>query len=192
MFESVANCTLCADELPHTPKPVFIFNTQAKINIIGQAPGRLAHDSGMAWNDNSGVRLRDWMGLSEQEFYASVNVIPMSFCFPGYKNGADAPPLKRCAPQWHDQFLLATKASITLYIGRYAQHYYLPEYNTLTAAIADWQTLLPTQKLVLPHPSGRNNRWLAKHTWFDRKVLPKLKMLVKKTDIPFLENDKGQ
>lgn len=178
MVNRVHKCTLCVDELPQAPKPIFIFNAKAKINIISQAPGRLAHNSGIAWDDHSGARLRSWMGISDKVFYANVNVIPMSFCFPGYKNNADAPPLKRCAPQWHEQLLSATNASISVYVGRYAQQYYLAQYKSLTSAIADWRVLTPTQQIVLPHPSGRNNRWLAKHAWFETEVLPELKRLV--------------
>lgn len=175
LITQIRACTLCVDELPNDPKPIFVFNPSASLNIIGQAPGKLAHDSGIAWNDPSGERLRTWLGICSDTFYAATNILPMSFCFPGYKNNADAPPLKRCAPTWHRQFLDASTATLTVYIGRYAQQHYLPEYKNLTDAVADWQTLLPSQRIVLPHPSGRNNRWLTKHLWFERDVLPKLR-----------------
>ncbi|WP_100658579.1 uracil-DNA glycosylase family protein [Alteromonas flava] len=177
LCQQVQNCTLCSSLLPHKPRPIFLFNPTARINLISQAPGRLAHESGIAWNDASGNRLRDWLGLTTHEFYnlGLVNVLPMGFCFPGYKNGADAPPIKICAPTWHPEFLAKSAAVFHIYIGRYAQQYYWPNYPTLTSAVADWQTLLKESALVLPHPSGRNNRWLAKHPWFEHSLLPQVR-----------------
>lgn len=177
-------CRHCKELLPHDPKPVFILNPKACIALISQAPGRLAHESGIAWNDASGDRLRSWLGLTTKQFYGDegVSVIPMSFCFPGYKNGADAPPLKPCAPMWHPQFLKVIEPNLTIYIGRHAQSYYLPHYATLTNAVADWQSLGPTQ-LVLPHPSGRNNRWFRRHPWFENELVPYLQQKVRALDI---------
>ena len=179
LAQRALSCRYCSDLISHEPKPVFLLNPSAKIAIISQAPGRLAHESGLAWNDASGDRLRAWMGLSRAQFYAAngVSVIPMSFCFPGYKNGADAPPLKPCAPRWHSVFLDVIEPTLTLYIGRYAQSRYLPDYPKLTDAVADWQSLSPA-KMVLPHPSGRNNRWFGQHPWFERELVPHLQHLV--------------
>jgi uracil-DNA glycosylase len=100
--------------------------------------------------------------------------MPMGFCFPGYKNGADAPPRKECAPTWHNEFLFYLKPKITLYVGRYSQQYYLPQFKTLTEAVRT-----PSEShFVLPHPSGRNNRWLAKNPWFELEILPALKRTI--------------
>ncbi|WP_229805182.1 uracil-DNA glycosylase family protein [Alteromonas halophila] len=172
-------CRYCSELIPHQPKPVFILSPSAKIVLISQAPGRLAHESGLAWDDTSGDRLRGWLGLNRAQFYSNnnISVVPMSFCFPGYRNGADAPPLKPCAPRWHDAFLQTISPSLTIYIGRHAQRHYLPQYKRLTDAVADWQSLQPGE-LVLPHPSGRNNRWLHRHKWFQRELLPFLQTLV--------------
>jgi uracil-DNA glycosylase len=179
LVKKAKQCVNCADILPHAPLPIFIWPHDPKIILISQAPGRLAHESGLAWNDASGDRLRTWLGVSRSQFYDSGNfaVLPMSFCFPGYKNNADAPPLKPCAPMWHPQFLAEAKPELILYIGRYSQQHYLPEYPNLTTAILDFTTLLPT-KTALPHPSGRNNRWLAKHSWFERNLVPALQQRV--------------
>lgn len=184
LTQHALSCRYCSHLISHEPKPVFLLNTAAKIAIISQAPGRLAHESGRAWNDASGDRLRAWLGLTRTQFYATnaVSVIPMSFCFPGYKNGADAPPLKPCAPRWHAAFLNVIKPTLTLYIGRYAQHHYLPQYPKLTEAVADWQNLCP-DRIVLPHPSGRNNRWFRQHEWFERDLVPYLQQLVNRLNI---------
>jgi uracil-DNA glycosylase len=173
-------CVHCAPLLPHAPKPIFIWPHKPKIVLISQAPGRLAHESMLAWNDASGERLRAWLGVDRAQFYESgyFAVLPMSFCFPGYKNNADAPPLKPCAPMWHPQFLERAEPELVLHIGRYSQHYYLPEYSNLTLAVSDFQKLLP-HKAVLPHPSGRNNRWLAKHSWFEEELVPALRERVR-------------
>lgn len=184
LANKAASCRHCSDLISHEPKPVFLLNPKSKIALISQAPGRLAHNSGIAWNDASGDRLRGWLGINEKQFYGTdgVSVIPMSFCFPGYKNGADAPPLRPCAPLWHQRFLNALAPKLTIYIGRYAQCYYLPEYKTLTEAVSDWQNLGPT-RIVLPHPSGRNNRWLHKHPWFEKELVPYLQLLVSSLNI---------
>jgi len=179
LVEKARQCINCNHMLPHSPRPIFIWPQNPKIILISQAPGRLAHESGLAWNDASGERLRTWLGVNRVQFYESGNfaVLPMSFCFPGYKNNADAPPLKPCAPMWHSSFLAQAKPELILYIGRYSQQYYLPEYANLTTAISDFSHLLPS-KAALPHPSGRNNRWLAKHSWFERELVPVLQQRV--------------
>ncbi|MDM7862105.1 uracil-DNA glycosylase family protein [Alteromonas sp. ASW11-36] len=158
-----------------------MFCDKAVINLISQAPGKVAHDKNIAWLDASGKRLRRWLGLSESQFYQQqlVNVLPMSFCFPGYKNGADAPPLKACAPQWHPHFLSLSNASLTIYLGRYAQQNYLPQYATLTAAVQDYEALLNQNCIALPHPSGRNNRWLKRYAWFEQSTLPALRTRIR-------------
>ncbi|MBT0587832.1 uracil-DNA glycosylase family protein [Alteromonas oceanisediminis] len=181
-------CRHCAALIPHEPNPVFMLAQETKLCLISQAPGKLAHDSGIAWNDPSGDRLRHWLGLSRAQFFDSnaVSVVPMSFCFPGYKNNADAPPLKPCAPMWHPRFLAAMKPALILVIGRYAQQHYLPQYQTLTRAIQATRTpaSINAPNLVgnvcaLPHPSGRNNRWLARHTWFESEHVPVLQAKVR-------------
>lgn len=180
LVQKALACQLCKGELPHAPKPIFIWPEKPKIILISQAPGRLAHQSGIAWNDASGERLRAWLGVDRQQFYEAgvFAVLPMSFCFPGYKNGADAPPLRACAPAWHAKFLATTKPALTICIGRYAQKAYLPEFASLTDAVSDFQSLLPSA-LALPHPSGRNNRWLSKHPWFEDKLVADLQKHVK-------------
>ncbi|WP_159120422.1 uracil-DNA glycosylase family protein [Alteromonas marina] len=166
-------CSLCAHALPHKPNPIFSTAPLTKILIIGQAPGLKAHESGVAFDDASGDRLRSWLSVSKAVFYnpKCISILPMGFCFPGYKHGADAPPRKECAPAWHHRFINYLQPSITIYVGRYAQQFYLPNHKTLTDAVKTTFTS-PEQYFVLPHPSGRNNRWLAKNTWFETKSLP--------------------
>lgn len=170
------SCTLCAPHLPHKPNPIFNTSPSTKILIVGQAPGLKAHERGIAFNDPSGDRLREWLSVSRETFYNPrlISVLPMGFCFPGYKNGADAPPRKECAPTWHDEFHTYLKPKVTLYVGRYSQKYYLPQYRTLTEAVRT-----PTDThFVLPHPSGRNNRWLAKNPWFKLDTIPRLQKAI--------------
>jgi len=172
-LEKIRACRLCEGQMDRPPNPILQAHSGARILIASQAPGNKADRSGVPFNDPSGSRLRDWMQISEQDFYdpRRVAILPMGFCFPGYKNGADAPPRKECAPAWHNDFLLYLKPEVTLYVGRYSQQYYLPQHKTLTEAVRS-----PTEThFVLPHPSGRNNRWLAKNPWFELDTLPKLR-----------------
>jgi uracil-DNA glycosylase len=178
----IRNCTICAEYLPLGPKPILQIHPQAKIAIISQAPGRLAHESGIPWDDPSGVRLREWLATDEATFYQPENfaIIPMGFCFPGKGKTGDLPPRKECAPQWHQALLnMMPQLELTLLIGQYAQKYYLStkRKKNLTETVRQFQEYLPVQ-LPLPHPSPLNARWRKKNPWFNTEVLPVLRKQV--------------
>lgn len=170
------SCSLCDNPLPHPTRPILSVAKNTKILIISQAPGLTAHNNYVPFIDPSGNRLRAWLGVDKDTFYKPelFSIMPMGFCFPGYRNGADAPPMKICAPTWHKPLLQHVKPVLTLLIGRYAQQYYLKQYKTLTEAIKTPHD----GYFVLPHPSGRNNRWLAKNPWFERETVPALQKKV--------------
>ncbi|MEP3478957.1 MAG: uracil-DNA glycosylase family protein [Fuerstiella sp.] len=177
-------CTECAESLPHGTRPVLAASEEARILIIGQAPGRRVHESGTPWDDPSGERLRDWMGITKEDFYdeTKVAIVPMGFCYPGTGKSGDLPPRKECAPLWHDRLLAElTNVKLTLVIGAYAQRDRLgtTRKTTLTATVKAWKEYRP-DCLALPHPSPRNNIWLKKNAWFPREVLPYLKSRVKR------------
>ena len=173
--DEISACRICQGILPNAPRPIFQLSPQAKIVIIGQAPGIKAHDSAQPWNDASGDKLRSWLGVTRAQFYSDLFAhIPMAFCFPGYKRGADAPPPKICAETWHDRALSYIAPQLIIHIGRYSQAYYLPQFKTLTEAVKATSTS-QGQRIVLPHPSGRNNRWQAKNKWFEAEVIPLLR-----------------
>lgn len=178
---AVRACTICKD-LPLGPLPLLQIDHRAKVLIVGQAPGRKTHEAGLAFDDASGNRLRDWMGIDREAFYdpRNVAVLPMGFCYPGTGKSGDLPPRVECAPAWRGPLLEAMKSvQLTLVIGKYARDWHLPDRTSqsLTETIADWEILAP-QYLPLPHPSPRNNRWLKQNPWFETKVLPDLKSRV--------------
>lgn len=177
LLASVSACNLCQDKLPHPPRPVLRANANAGILIIGQAPGTRVHATGIPWNDPSGRRLREWMGVDEATFYDSgrIAIVPMGFCFPGKGRSGDLPPRPECAPQWHAQILAQLPhIRCTLLIGQYAQRYYLPDLRGSVAdRVARWREFAP-RTFVLPHPSPRNTRWLQLHGWFQQDVVPVL------------------
>jgi uracil-DNA glycosylase len=181
ILKQIKNCTVCADNLPYAPKPIIQFSRQAKITIIGQAPGQKAHTSGIPWLDPSGLRLRHWLGVSHSTFYDEqlVTIVPMGFCYPGKGSSGDLPPRPECAPKWHAKLLATTGIHATVLIGKYAQDYYLKDGLSLTKRLKNWQHYLP-EYLLLPHPSGRNNIWLKKNPWFEQQVLPAIKKIVTK------------
>ena len=172
------NCQLCAAHLPHAPRPVLRAAASARLLIIGQAPGSRVHASGIPWDDPSGNRLRNWLGIDKELFYneSHVAIIPMGFCYPGKGRSGDLPPRPECAPQWHSPLLSQLPGiQLTLLIGQYAQRYYLDnQYQTLTATVKSWRSHLP-RYFALPHPSPRNQIWLKKNPWFEKDVLPELK-----------------
>ena len=180
LLSDVRACTAC--ELPHGHNPVLQMHPSANVLIVGQAPGSKVHETGIAFDDPSGKRLREWMGVNESTFYDehSVAILPMAFCYPGKGRSGDLPPPARCAALWRNQLLEHLKnIRLTLIIGQYAMRWHLPE-NTMnvTDAVQAWQTY-PDSIMVLPHPSPRNNIWLKKNPWFELEVLPALKARVR-------------
>lgn len=159
--------------------PLFTAPKEARIVIVGQAPGLRAQESGLFWNDPSGDNLRDWMGVSRETFYQSgyFAVLPMDFYFPGQGKSGDLPPRKGFADKWHPKILRELPdVKLTLLIGNYAQRYYLnqPASAKLTETVRDFQNYLPDY-FPLVHPSPRNNIWQKKNPWFKEEILPVFK-----------------
>ena len=182
LLSEIRQCRLCAHHLPHGPRPVVQAGAQARLLIVGQAPGRRVHDTGVPWNDPSGERLRDWLGMSSDVFYdtAQVAIVPTGFCYPGKGRSGDLPPRPECAPAWHPPLLTAMQQlQLRLLIGRYAQAYYLGENAkaSLTETVAAYGQYLP-RYFPLPHPSPRNRAWWLATPWFEQDVLPVLRRLV--------------
>ena len=183
LLQEIHSCKVCAHKL--SPRPIVDASSKSKILIIGQAPGSVVHRTGVPWDDKSGENLRNWMGISNDDFYNPeiTALIPMGFCYPGKGKSGDLPPAKECAPLWHQKILEKIEnAKLTLLIGSYAQAYYLGDKKkrTLTETVQDFENYLP-QYFVLPHPSPRNNIWQAKNEWFAELVKPKLKEIIAST-----------
>lgn len=179
LLDDIRACSLCAPDLPLGPRPVVQGHEKARILIAGQAPGRKVHESGILFDDQSGERLRDWMGLDRADFYDSekIAILPMGFCFPGTGKSGDLPPRPECAPQWREPALAGLpNIELTLVIGIYAQAWHLPDnpHKTLTETVRAWRDFWP-RALPLPHPSPRNNIWMKKNPWFEADVLPELR-----------------
>ena len=175
-------CRICEKHLPEKPKPVFIAGAGARLLIVGQAPGRRVHESGIPWNDPSGDVLREWLGLGREAFYdrSRIAIVPTGLCYPGTVDGADLPPRPECAPLWQPRFLASLPLiKITLLVGSYAQAYYLRDRakKTLTETVRAFREYLP-QYFVLPHPSWRNKGWIKKNPWFESQVIPELRRRV--------------
>ncbi len=168
-------CTICRD-LPLGPKPIFKLSADTRILIVGQAPGRLTHAAGLPFDDVSGDRLRDWMGVDRATFYDDprIGILPMGFCYPGKGAGGDLPPRPECAEAWREAALAAMpKVELTLVIGRYAIDWHLPVARgaKISDVVRDSRRVWPDH-IVLPHPSPRNNRWLKQNPFFETEVLP--------------------
>lgn len=184
LLVEIRSCRHCAADLPLGPRPIVSAASEARILIIGQAPGMRVHESGVPWDDPSGHRLREWMGISETDFYDAnkVAIVPMGFCYPGTGNSGDLPPRPECAPLWHQRLLAElTNIKLTMPVGNYAQKHVLGQRvgTTLTATVNNWKAYRPGY-LPLPHPSPRNNRWLKKNAWFESDLLPYLRRRVKR------------
>ncbi|WP_024783039.1 uracil-DNA glycosylase family protein [Streptococcus mutans] len=163
-------------------EPLFAAPKTARINIVGQAPGIKAQESRLYWNDKSGDRLREWMGVDYDTFYHSgyFAVIPMDFYYPGKGKSGDLPPRKGFAQKWHQPILdLLPDIQLTILIGNYAQKYYLHQKSSvkLTDTVAHYKKYLPDY-FPLVHPSPRNQIWMSKHPWFEAQVVPDLKKII--------------
>lgn len=175
-------CRVCAAALPLGPRPVLQASAEARVLIIGQAPGSKVHASGVPWDDDSGERLRDWTGLSRETFYdpALVAIVPMGLCYPGKGQSGDLPPRKECAPLWHERLLAGmTEVRLTLLVGQYAHKAYLPRElrGSLTEAVRR-HAEAPAGVMPLPHPAWRSRLWMQRHPWFEAEVLPLLRRRV--------------
>lgn len=182
LLKEVRACRVCEHELPNEPRPLLAASASSRIVIIGQAPGRVAHESGVPWSDQSGTRLRGWLGVSDAEFYdeALIALVPMGFCYPGKSAAGDLAPRPECAPLWHPRILSKlTGVKLTIYIGRYPFERYLADLSdNLTEGVRAARALLPS-RVLLPHPSPRNQMWIARNPWFERDVLPLLRRRVR-------------
>lgn len=183
LLAEIRACRACAGELPHEPRPVVQVSAETRLLICGQAPGRRVHESGLSFDDPSGERLRDWMGIDRQTFYGhpAIGVAAMAFCFPGTNpKGGDYPPPRRCASLWRARLLAATpKVELTLLVGGYAQAWALGvrAKASMTETVAGWRDRLPAF-LPMPHPSWRNTAWLKRNPWFEDEVTPYLRARV--------------
>ena len=178
LLKEVRACTLCSAHLPQGPRPVVQVDCKARILIAGQAPGSKVHASGVPFDDASGDRLRQWLGLPRETFYDAqqLAILPMGFCYPGTGRSGDLPPRRECAPQWRARLLQAMPhIELTLVIGQYAMDWHLPDKKaqSLTDTVRAWREHWPAL-LPMPHPSPRNNIWLKANPWFEAEVVPAL------------------
>jgi uracil-DNA glycosylase len=178
LLNEVRGCTICASDLPLGPRPVLQMHPKARVLIAGQAPGKKVHESGVPFDDASGKRLREWLGVSRDVFYdpKQVAILPMGFCFPGSGRSGDLPPRPECSPAWREQLLSHLRQlEVTVVLGKYAQTYHFGDANSsVTELVRSWREYWPNV-VPLPHPSPRNNLWLRRNPWFEVELLPALR-----------------
>jgi len=182
LLTEIRSCRLCERHLPLGPRPVFQWSPAARILVVGQAPGTRVHATGVPFNDPSGERLRDWMGIGKDIFYDErvVALLPMGFCYPGRGTGGDLPPRPECAATWRRQLLERMHdVELTIALGDYAQRFHLPHLARLplTERVRQWRSSFP-RIVPMPHPSPRNNLWLRRNPWFEAEVVPAVRQHV--------------
>lgn len=181
LLAEVRGCRICEKHLPNLPRPVLRAAPSARVLIVGQAPGRRVHESGIPWNDPSGDLLRDWLRIDREDFYDErrIAIIPAGLCYPGTGPSGDLPPRPECAPHWHPRLRAQLPdIRLTLLIGSYAQGYYLGprRKRTLAETVRARAEYLP-DFLPLPHPSPRNRLWMKLNPWFEQEVIRELRRL---------------
>lgn len=185
LLAEVRACRICEAALPLGCRPVVRASAKARLLIVGQAPGRIVHETGIPWNDRSGDRLRAWLEIDRDRFYdeKQIAIIPMGFCFPGTDSaGGDKPPRPECGPAWHPKLMpLLKELQLILLVGSYAQAFYLGKARkaTMTETVRHFADYLP-RFLPLPHPSWRNTAWIKRNPWFEEELLPDLRRRVRK------------
>ncbi len=182
LLPEILSCKICKKHLPLGPRPVLQVHENARVLIVGQAPGTRVHESGTPFDDPSGVRLRQWLGVTPEEFYdpSLFAIVPMGFCYPGTGKSGDLPPRPECADTWRKPVLAALpNIELTIVLGMYARRWHLDsDHKRLSDVVADWESFWPSQ-LPLPHPSPRNIRWFKQHAWFERDIIPVLQRRVR-------------
>lgn len=179
LLAAVRACRACESHLPLGPRPILQASFTARILIVGQAPGLRVHQTGIPWDDPSGERLREWMGVGKEIFYDAtrIAIIPMGYCYPGRGESGDCPPRRECAELWLDRLLAKIpRIELTLLIGHHAQRHFLRSRRkrTLAETIKAWAEYVP-QYVPLPHPSPRNTPWFQRHPEFEQQLLPELR-----------------
>jgi len=182
LLAEIRACRACAGVLGHEPRPFVAASASARLLIIGQAPGSKVHASGIGWDDESGDRLRDWLGVDKAAFYDTTRIaqMPSGFCYPGKGDGGDLPPRPECAPRWHGRLLAQLPhVELTLLVGMHAQRRYMPKgfAPNMTEAVRRWREA-PAGLFPLPHPAWRSRLWMARNPWFAEEVLPELRARV--------------
>ncbi len=182
LVDEIKACTLCEAQLPLGPRPVFQAHPEARVLVVGQAPGTAVHETGIPFNDPSGDRLRRWMGVDKDTFYDAkqIALVPMGFCYPGRGRGGDLPPRPECAPTWREALLAhLNNVQLTIAVGRYAIDWHLnpAKKETLAAVVAGWRSRWP-EIVPLPHPSPRNTLWLKRNPWVEAELVPEIQARV--------------
>ena len=182
LLREIRDCRHCEKHLPLGPNPIVRAHSDARVLLVGQAPGTRVHESSQPWNDPSGDRLRDWLGVDHDQFYDERNfaIVPMGFCYPGKGKSGDLPPRKECAELWREPIHAELpNIELTLLIGQYAQAYYLGKRKkkTLTETVRCWEEFFP-EFIPTPHPSPRNFHWLQKNAWFESELVPHMRQKV--------------
>ena len=181
IIQEARSCRLCEEVLPLGPRPLIQGSEGSRVLVIGQAPGAVAHETGIPWNDRSGVRLRGWLGIADEVFYdpERVALMPMGFCYPGKGRSGDLAPRPECAPRWHEQMLGAFRhVGLIVIVGGHAASRYAPRGGSITSLARDFAAWLP-DRIVIPHPSPRNGLWLRKNPWFEAEAVPALQARVR-------------
>lgn len=183
LLAEIRACRICEAHLPLGPRPTLQAGSKARLLIVGQAPGTRVHATGIPFNDPSGDRLRDWLGIGRDAFYdrSKVALVPQGFCYPGKGKGGDLPPRPECAPTWAAKVRQhMPRIALTLLVGQYAQKHYLGDRRkqTLAATSGAYKEFLP-EFWPIPHPSPRNLLWLRRNPWFEREIVPELRKRVR-------------
>lgn len=182
LLNNIRQCAICKAHLPLGPNPILSAHKKSKIVLLSQAPGRIAHQKSKAWDDPGGRQLRQWLNVTEDQFYNPKNfaIVPIGFCYPGKAKTGDLPPRPECAPLWHEKILSEmSDVTLTILIGAYAQKYYLKDKakRTLTETVGQYKTYLP-KYFPIPHPSPTNRFWRSKNPWFEELIVSELQKKV--------------
>ncbi|HEX3160479.1 MAG TPA: uracil-DNA glycosylase family protein [Gemmatimonadaceae bacterium] len=162
----LAACAAC--ELGAGVRPIVSEARDARVMLVGQAPGRVEAGGGRAFAGRSGATLFGWLaqaGLDEAVFREHVYIAAVTRCFPGpHPSGrgdrVPSPAERARCRRWLDDELRIIRPELLVLVGRLAIDSLLGN-APLDRVIGTLHELEHpggrSAAIALPHPSGASS-----------------------------------
>jgi uracil-DNA glycosylase len=129
--------------------------------LFGQAPGIVEGQERLPWRGRAGQKLRRWLELDEETFYATFYCASVTRCYPGRMpsgrgDRAPTPREQDLCEFWRDWELALLRPLLIVTVGGLALRRMLG-LTELTAAIGERFERDGVPVIPLPHPSGASS-----------------------------------
>jgi uracil-DNA glycosylase family 4 len=157
-------CRACAEAgYPLESLPVVQGQPGQRAYVLGQAPGVLEGEERRPWRGRAGRTLRRWLGMDEDDFYATFYCASVTRCYPGKapSGRGDRTPTPReqelCA-FWREWELRLLRPALIVPVGGVAIRRLLGR-SGLAGLVGSRFEHGDAVAIPLPHPSGASG-WL--------------------------------